>query len=339
MIKIDADTSLRLFPFTPEVIAGRMKAILNSDNKEVNRIINYIIENSGKMIRPRLVLLSSSFYSGPINQVRDVAVAVELIHMASLVHDDIIDRSLLRRGRKSVNGLWGNQVSVLTGDYLFAAAFQLINSYNLQAVMESITETIRIMCAGEIKQMSLAYDVSITEEEYLDKTFGKTACLFAASCRVGALSTSMPPSEITHIEKFGLYLGYAYQILDDVLDFVSDSTVLGKPTGNDLLQGNITLPIIHALSKPEISSWLGSAIEKRKLNANKLQKINRLLLETGSLDYAMDRALSFMERGLESLHQLPPGMPRQQLEELARYLISDFRKMQPVTMTKQEAIE
>lgn len=341
MIVINADNSLVVFPFSPEIISARIKKILTSDNDEVNSIINYIVENSGKMIRPHLVMLSSAFFTCDKKTVRDVAVAIELIHMASLVHDDIIDRSLLRRGRQSVNAQWGNQVSVLTGDYLFAAAFQLINLYGLKDVMQSVTEAIRIMCAGEIKQMSMAYQVDTTEEQYLDKTFGKTACLFATSCRVGALSSAMSAEDIKYIENFGLYLGYAYQIMDDVLDFVSESSLLGKPVGNDLMQGNITLPVIHALREPGIGTWLRNVIENRKLNDIELSKITHILIDTGSIEYAVSRSRQFLAEGLENLRCLPPGMSRNELEELAWYLMNDyFNKLQSDNIiSKQEAIE
>jgi heptaprenyl diphosphate synthase len=324
VIIINPDVGVMLFQFSPEIISSRIKETLASDNDEVNQIINYIVENSGKMIRPRLVMLSSAFYSSDSIIVRDVAVAIELIHMASLVHDDIIDRSLLRRGKQSVNGMWGNQVSVLTGDYLFAAAFQLINGYGLQDIMATVTETIRIMCTGEIKQMSMAHNLDITEEEYLDKTFGKTACLFAASCRAGALASSMPVQEVGHIEDFGLYLGYAYQIMDDVLDFVSDSLRLGKPVGNDLVQGNITLPVIYALRKPGVGPWLHKTIEKRSFDEANLQKINKILIDCGAIKYAVNRSHQFLLQGLDNLHILPPGSARNQLEELARFLMDDY---------------
>lgn len=329
VIIINPDAGVMLFQFSPEIISSRIKETLASDSDEVNQIINYIVENSGKMIRPRLVMLSSAFYSSDSIIVRDVAVAIELIHMASLIHDDIIDRSLLRRGRQSVNGMWGNQVSVLTGDYLFAAAFQLINGYGLQDIMATVTETIRIMCAGEIKQMSMAHNLDITEDEYLDKTLGKTACLFAASCRAGALASSMPVQEVRHIEDFGLYLGYAYQIMDDVLDFVSDSFSLGKPVGNDLVQGNITLPVIYALNKPGVGPWLRNTIEKGSLNEAKLQKINNILTDCGAIEYAVDRSHQFLLKGLDNLHILPPGSARDQLEELAQFLMNNyFNKLQ-----------
>jgi heptaprenyl diphosphate synthase len=340
VIKINPDASFMLFPFSPDIISSRIKETLTSDKDEVNQIIDYIVQNNGKMIRPRLVILSSSFFAAEKNMVRDVAVAVELIHLASLVHDDIIDRSLLRRGKQSLNAIWGNQVSVLVGDYLFAAAFKLINQYGLKDILDTVTDTIRIMCTGEIKQMSLAYDVNITEDDYLDKTFGKTACLFAASCKVGALASSMPEPEIHHVEEFGLSLGYAYQIMDDVLDFLSDASVLGKPVANDLVQGNITLPVIFALRTADTDHWLKDTIQERKLHKGNLKKINRILNECGAIEYAVNRSRQFLANGLDNLHKLPPGLARNMLEELSWYLMNDyFSKLQWVQNSGKEAAE
>lgn len=337
MITINRDSGLMLFPFSAEVINSRIREVLISDNPEVNEIINYIVENNGKMVRPRLVMLSSAFYECDSNIVRDVAVAVELIHMASLVHDDIIDRSLLRRGRQSVNSLWGNQVSVLSGDYLFAAAFQIVNWYGLKAIMESITEAIMTMCAGEIKQMSMAYQTVITEEQYLVKTFEKTACLFAASCQIGALTGAMPADNVQHIKNFGMYLGLAYQIMDDVLDFVSEANLLGKPVGNDLIQGNITLPIIYALNEPEVGPWLCNVIETRKFSKSKLQKVSQILTEIGAIEYATAKSHYFLDKAVEHLCCLPSGAARSELENLSFYLINDyFEKLQLAGRDKKQ---
>jgi len=224
-----------------------MREVLQCNNPEIENILDYLLESSGKMLRPRLVFLSASMNPHDPLLITDIAVAIELVHMASLIHDDVIDQSNLRRGRESINSRWGNQASVLTGDYLFAAAYSLINRHQQQQIIDLLSSTIQIMCAGEIKQLSLAYKLDISQEEYLEKTYGKTACLFAFCCKVGALASSMPEEGIHALENFGLCLGYAYQIIDDLLDFLSDSSKLGKPCGNDLLKGNITLPIIYLL--------------------------------------------------------------------------------------------
>jgi heptaprenyl diphosphate synthase len=156
-----------------------MSEVLHSDYSGLNLIIDYLLQSSGKMLRPRLVYMSAQLYPHDPRKVIDISVAVELIHLASLLHDDVIDQADLRRGRESVNSRWGNQASVLTGDYLFAAAFNLINQHGLDEVMDSITSTIQIMCTGEIKQMALNSDLGISEEDYYDKTYRKTAAFYS----------------------------------------------------------------------------------------------------------------------------------------------------------------
>ncbi len=187
MFTINTDAIIDYSRFPNEKVNKRLKEVLYCGNPEFDHILNYLAENSGKMLRPRMVYLSGAMYPNDENRLIDIAVAVELIHLASLVHDDIIDNSQLRRGQPSLNQRWGNQVSVLTGDYLFATAFNLISMSNSSEVMENLTSTIKVMCSGEIKQLGLLFDLNLSEEDYFDKTYRKTGCLFASSCAVGAI--------------------------------------------------------------------------------------------------------------------------------------------------------
>lgn len=324
-IALNSDTDrLTLYPFPAELIRNRMQEVLKADNPEINNIIKYLTENSGKMMRPRLVFLAASMAPHDPAMVRDAAVAVELIHMASLVHDDVIDHAMIRRGKESINKRWGNHTSVLTGDYLFATAFNLINKHAMQDIMENVTATIRTMCAGEIKQMSLTCDLNITEEEYLEKTYGKTACLFASSCKVGALAASMPAEYIYNLEQFGLCLGYAYQIIDDLLDFMSDSEVLGKPVGTDLLEGNITLPVIHALRSTKYGIWLRTLLESGLLTEGLMPQVIAALIDSQAIAASLQTARQFITRGLAYLDVLPAGPTTKELEFMAAYLLETY---------------
>lgn len=342
VLTINPDANAEQNRFSAEVITSRLQEILlsgDTNNADINNIISYLLDNSGKMIRPRLVYLTSSLYPHDPAIVRDIAAAVEMIHMASLVHDDIIDHALMRRGRESINGKWSNQYGVLTGDYLFASAFKLINYHGLLEIMDNITETIQIMCSGEISQMVMAYNVNISEDDYYEKTFRKTACLFASSCKTGAMASSMPDEEIKIMEQFGQCLGNAYQIIDDVLDFVSDSSLLGKPAGNDLLQGNITLPVIYAL-QTQYGPWLKTAIEEKKLNRQKMAKVISILKDTGGLEYSLNRSRKFLCQGTELLHNLPERPAIKELEDLAYYLLNGYyQKLQNYDLRAvQEAV-
>jgi len=314
-----------------------MKQILKTPNYSINAVLEYLMSTSGKMLRPRIVYLTASIYPHDLAVVRDTAVAVELIHMASLIHDDVIDKAMLRRGKPSVNSKWGNQVSVLAGDYLFASAFKLINQHNIPGVMDSITETVQIICSGEIKQLSMAYDLNITEEDYFEKCYSKTACLFASSCKVGALVSSMPLEEISRLEQFGLCLGYAYQIIDDVLDFLSSSDIVGKPVGNDLLQGNITLPVLIALRNPHQGGELRKILQGGNLNEESIKTIRQILQDTNALEKSILQSKAFLQRGIDLLNDFSPSPAVDNLKSLSIYLMEKYYSELGSNITLQEA--
>lgn len=303
-----------------------MKQVLVTDSPQINSVMDYLLQTNGKMLRPRLVHLTASLYPHDKNIVNDVAVAVELIHLASLIHDDIIDHAQTRRGKESLNSVWGNAISVLTGDYLFATAFNLINRHNLPLILENITETIQIMCSGEIKQLNMLHDYNISEQDYYDKTYRKTACLFASSCKVGALAAKMSTYEVSILEQYGLCLGYAYQIIDDILDFVSDTELLGKTVGNDLIQGNITLPVILALKDSEIGDSLRDFLENSPITSDLIPQITRKIELTGALNESLRRARVFLQSGLEIIAELPECAVQKKLQDLSLYILNDYYK-------------
>ncbi len=310
-------------PFPADKIIDRLKQTLQG-SKDMGEYINYLLNKPGKMLRSRLVYISSNLYPSRESLVIDVAVAIELIHLASLVHDDIIDNSTLRRGQESVNSKWNNKVAVLLGDYLFAEAFNIINKQNLPSVMETITDTIKIMCTGEIQQLNLINRLDITRTDYLEKIYRKTACLFASSCQVGGLISSMSHWQIGIIQNYGLHLGNAYQIIDDVLDFVSHPGLLGKPAGNDLLEGNINLPVIIALEDPVYGPKLKPLLSNQVNISMNLEKIISILNESYALDLAISEARNYLNQARQMLQQLPDGIARDDLSFLSDYLLNNY---------------
>lgn len=301
-----------------------MREVLTCKNSGIDEIIAYLLESSGKMLRPRLVFLSASMYPHDPPLVIDIAVAIELVHMASLLHDDVIDQAKLRRGRESLNSRWGNNASVLTGDYLFATAFNLVNLHNQKDILDNLTTTIKIMCAGEIKQMSLVHNLQISEDEYLEKSYGKTACLFAACCKIGALTCCMPVEETNALEEFGLCLGYAYQIIDDLLDFLSDSKLLGKPCGSDLLEGNITLPVIYTLRDPRYGDWLQSILSVDVFDPGTIPEITDALINSGAVAYSLALSRKFLARGMARLNVLPATAARKEIMDMGSFLLEEY---------------
>jgi heptaprenyl diphosphate synthase len=323
---INTDATIDYSNFPAQKVHKRLQEVLYCGNPEFDHILNYLAENSGKMLRPRMVFLSGALYPNDENRLIDIAVAVELIHMASLVHDDIIDNSELRRGKPSLNQRWGNQVSVLTGDYLFAAAFNLISLSNSPEVMEKLTTTIKVMCSGEIRQLGLLFDLNLSEEDYFDKTYRKTACLFASSCAVGAILGKAPQKQIRMLEQYGLYLGYAYQIIDDVLDFVSDSELLGKPVASDLSQGNITLPVILALKDHRQGEKLRNILQNGVSQPSQLNQVQEILEESGALEESVYLSRQYLELGLTLLEELPQTTVIEEMKSLSRYLLEGYYK-------------
>lgn len=305
----------------------RMNDVLDTGSPEMDEIISYLLSEPGKMLRPRLVFLASSLYPSDHSVVQDAAVALELIHLASLVHDDVIDGSLLRRGKDSLNHRWGSKASVLVGDYLFATAFHLINQHNIPAILESVTRTIQTMCSGEIQQLSSAFEIDLSLPDYLERIYRKTACLFECCCRVGALASSMPAQQREYLQMYGVSLGMAYQIIDDVLDFLSTPQSLGKPSGSDLLEGNITLPVIYGLQNDNSREELTAILKTPAVLAGQLERVTELLHQCGAFEKSIQLAESYLADARSSLKMLPhPG--RESLNRFSQALFNDyFNKM------------
>lgn len=314
---------MKLYPFPADSIMKRMKEVLGAGNPQVEPILDYLLDDSGKMLRPRLLYLAASSYPHDPLVVRDMCAVIELIHLASLVHDDVIDQASIRRGKESVNSRYSNKISVLTGDLLFATAFNLINYHSLPQVMEQVTRTIQLMCQGEIKQLSLAFDLDISEQEYYEKSYRKTACLFACSCRVGAYSCNMPEKHAALLEDYGLYLGYAYQVIDDILDLIADSHSLGKPAGSDLREGNITLPLIYALQDGKY----GKRLKKMLAGEPEListQEIKDILFACEAIEYALSVSQRFLRKALNSLESFPANPAVEEMKNMAVFIMEGY---------------
>lgn len=321
---MEPDKDMLLPTFSAELLNQRIREILLSSHTCPHEMMSHITSHGGKMIRPRLVHLSASFGETDADKVLDLAVAVELIHLASLVHDDVIDRASTRRGQDSINSLWGNQAAVLLGDYLFAQAFQLINTYTLPAVMATATEAIKTMCMGEISQMNMAYQLQLKPEDYLHKIHGKTACLFAAACKIGAITASLSPAQVKMLEEYGLCLGYAYQILDDLLDYLADPLLLNKAVGSDWQEGNVTLPLIALMKDKKYQEWLQNLFPTRRLLPLQWQQLITALYDSGAVKYCLNAVEDYLQTAHRQLDRLPAVPAVQQLQSLADYFLNGY---------------
>ena len=285
-------------------------------------LAGHIFAAGGKRLRPRLVILGAGTAPPAPEAVVDVALAAELVHTASLVHDDVIDDAHTRRGRATVNERWGNRTAVLAGDFLFARAFDLLARHRQYGVVELMTGAIAAMCQGEIEQAGSLFDCNITEDAYLARIRKKTACLFGACCRAGAALSAAAPPLLRHFYAFGVELGLAFQITDDILDLSADPVSLGKPVGNDLAQGVLTLPVIRALQDGYYGPRLRRAIERRRLTPAELDLVREALEVTGALAYAYRVAAGHLAAARRHLEAIPDGPRRQMLLDLAEKILA-----------------
>lgn len=302
-----------------EKVEAGLLASIDTSSLDLTHLSSLLFKRGGKRLRPLLVMLSSSFYPAQEEMRIQVATAVELIHTASLIHDDVIDGASIRRGEDTINARWDNKVAVLTGDHLFARAFQLLTTGENQTLLPMMTQTISLMCTGEVDQL-LQNGMIRDEEKYLDQIEKKTASLLAASCYLGGSISTMPGDEVKRLYRYGRYLGFGFQIMDDIFDLVG-SKKLGKDAGSDLQEGIFTLPLIYLLQDETHGSAISAFLEEGGLEPPLLQYISRALEETGAIQRARERALGFIQQANGELEGLPPGPARESLSELAYQLV------------------
>lgn len=310
---------LTLLPEIKAIEAELYKEISDSDGV-LHKMCRNILEAGGKRVRPLLVMYSGLIFSGQARELILASVAAELIHMASLVHDDIIDKSTLRRNRPTANKVWGNHFAVLCGDYLFAKAFGLLSKNRLIKSMDFMVEAIENMCKGEILQARSVFDCSGGIKGYYDRIAGKTSIFLECCCKSGAAVAGATDAEIRIIGEYGLNLGFAFQIIDDIMDFCGDASTMGKPRGEDLRQGIITLPVLLLLHNKKYGSWLKEVVEKREITEQLSEQIGEALKETSAIRKAYDIAKSHIKKAKQCLNLLPQTAHSVLLSQMADML-------------------
>jgi len=295
---------------------------LASDVVLVNQISQYIIGGGGKRLRPLSVVLAARACGYQGDKHHSAAAIIEFIHTSTLLHDDVVDGSSLRRGRDTANHVFGNQASVLVGDYLYSRSFQMmveLDDMRIQAVMADATNTI---AEGEVLQLMNAHDPETTEQRYLEVIYRKTAKLFEAGAQIAAiLSGSPPPLEQAMVE-YGRRLGTAFQLVDDVLDYKASAQELGKNLGDDLAEGKPTLPLIFALSQASAAdaATLRAAVENGALDD--LERITRLIEASGGIEYTARMARDEKDRAIAALAAVPASRYRDSLAALAEFAVA-----------------
>lgn len=285
----------------------------------VNAIADHIINSGGKRTRPMLVILVAKALAAEGDHFLELAAIVEFIHTATLLHDDVVDGSLLRRGLDTAHAVWGSAPSVLVGDFLYSRAFQMMVHIKSMRVMSILANTTNIISEGEVMQLMYAGDPATSEARYLDVIRCKTAELFKAATELGAV-TSQASDDVCHkMASFGLHLGMAYQITDDILDFTADSDTMGKNVGDDLAEGKPTLPLIYAMQhgSTEQTNIIRDAITNK--SAEQLTIIQNIIQDTNALDYCRQLAEREAKAAIQCLSVLPASDYRDALQNLAEF--------------------
>ncbi len=294
---------------------------LSSDVVLINRIADHIIAGGGKRLRPMLHTLAAGAAGYRGEQHIKLAAVIEFIHTSTLLHDDVVDESDLRRGRETANALWGNAASVLVGDFLYSRSFQLMVELDDMRVMRILADTTNTIAEGEVLQLLNIGNADVSEASYLAVIERKTAVLFAAATELGGILGGLPDAQVAALREYGMQLGYAFQIADDLLDYVSDADTLGKNIGDDLAEGKPTLPLIYALEKadPEQAQSLRHAIEHGGLDS--LDRIIAAIRDSGALERTHERALAHAQVARDALVSLQPSAYRDALVTLADYSV------------------
>ena len=298
---------------------------LASDVVLINQVGEYIVGAGGKRLRPMLLLLAAQALGHRGPDAHQLAAVVEFIHTATLLHDDVVDESDLRRGRRTANAVWGNAASVLVGDFLYSRSFQLMVELDRMEVMRILADTTNRIAEGEVLQLLHVRNPDTDEAAYLRVVERKTAVLFAAATRLGALLAGADARTCDAMHEYGLQLGYAFQIADDVLDYAADADALGKNLGDDLAEGKATLPLIHAIlhSDAATQATLRNAIEHGDVEA--MPAVVEAIGKTGGLDYSRARATEFADAAEAALDGLPSNAAVDALRGLARYSVTRDR--------------
>ena len=278
---------------------------LDSNVDLISQMSQYIINSGGKRIRPLLLLIcaKATEYDGDYHY--SMAVVIELIHTATLLHDDVVDQSATRRGQETANELWGNAPSVLVGDFLYSRAFEIMVEPNSMEIMRILSKATNQISEGEVLQLLNIKNANVTQAEYFKVIERKTACLFKAACQIAGILSSADQKVINAMGSFGMHLGNAFQIIDDTLDYESDSNIIGKEIGDDLSEGKVTLPMIYALEKTKKAE--NKILKDAIINADAshIDQIVKILLNVDAFQYSRDIAKIESNRALESIDYLP----------------------------------
>jgi len=305
-----------------KMVESLFETHLATETPLIQRVAKYVISSGGKRIRPILLLVSSKICGYKGDDHIPLAAVIEFIHTATLLHDDVVDNAPLRRGKSSANTVFGNEASVLVGDYLFAKSFKVLSGLDNMDVIKAYSIAVTLMAEGEVKELVKTADIKTTEDDYLDIIIKKTAVLFACASQIGAIISLKNDEYGQNLYDYGLNIGIAFQLMDDALDYTSNEE-FGKFIGNDLKEGKLTLPLIHTMerclnSEKDIVSEI---IYKKKLTNADLQAVLKLVKSYDSIDYTISKAKAAVLKAKENLNVFPDSEHKRNLTDIANYII------------------
>jgi heptaprenyl diphosphate synthase len=300
------------------MIEKELEGTIQTESLLLRQASLHILQAGGKRLRPVFVLLGGKFGNYDINVIKNVAVALELIHMASLVHDDVIDDAELRRGKPTIKSKWDNKIAMYTGDYIFALAIERMTEIENPVAHKILSNAIVEVCLGEIEQIKDKYRFDQDIKDYLLRIKRKTALLIAVSCQLGAVAAGVEERFHKKLFRFGYFVGMSFQIIDDVLDFTATEKELGKPAGSDLVQGNITLPVLFAMEDENVKRKIQGVHEN--MDNSELVAIIQLIKDSDAINRSLNISDRYLEKALQVLKELPENRAKKTFMDIAKYI-------------------
>jgi geranylgeranyl pyrophosphate synthase len=305
-------------------VEARIRAQADADHPELKAALEHLLATGGKRVRPALTLLAGKMFGAELEALTTLAASIELLHTATLVHDDLIDGSLMRRGNPTLNAQWSPAATVLTGDFVFARAAMLAAETRSVDVMKLFAKTLTIIVDGEIKQLFNHGDPT-SMSEYLARIYAKTASMFELATGAAAILSDLEGPIVEQAHRFGYELGIAFQIIDDILDFTGQQTTVGKPVASDLRQGLITLPTIYYNDLHPEDPYVQKVMAGRSIRDQELDNLVIEIRESGAIEMAREEAQEYVDRAVDILMEFPLASERQALQDLASYIVSRHR--------------
>ena len=307
-----------------KLVEQQFRKDLQSDVPLIRKVGEYVLSSGGKRIRPALLLLAARLCGYSADKAVPLASVIEFIHTATLLHDDVVDSATLRRGLASANTLWGNEASVLVGDFLFSKSFSLMVRVGSMDILRVLSDATTVIAEGEVMQLLCTGDIDLSEEQYINVVSSKTAILMSAACEAGAILGAVSNNRQQALAGFGMDLGIAFQLMDDILDYVATEEEFGKSIGHDLEEGKITLPLIHTLRHCSEAERviIAGVIERDEMSLEEFRTVSGLVKKYGGIEYTIEAARSCISRCKGHLDLFEPSPIREALLSLSEYVVT-----------------